>query len=220
MMLKLAGLVGILAIASCGVLAPMAAVSANEITGLSQGVVWDQRDDAKPELTITPTAIGPARLGMTLGELRQSVGELTIGEPEPWMVDFDALPVLDGGTVLFYVVYENWQPMADSDTIEILMTENPEIETPEGIGAGSTIAEAEAVYGTPTLGYNVETHSREVLQFADLPWSDYSFEPKVLAGEDFFAGIYDASEDRSYQETNAYRDDAVIGSILIDTRGQ
>ena len=189
--------------------------------GVTKGNVRDTSERETVELTITPTAIGPAQLGMTLGELRQSLGDLTLGEPQAWRSDFDGLPVLDGGEVLFYVVYGNYQPMTDSDAIEYLVTEHSNVKTPEGIGPGSTIAEAAAVYGAPTLGYHIESHSREGLQFADLPWSDYSFEPTVLAGDDFFAGIYDATEEQVvYQETHEYREDGIIDSISIDTRGQ
>ncbi|MEL7086714.1 MAG: hypothetical protein AAF268_16875 [Cyanobacteria bacterium P01_A01_bin.3] len=167
-------------------------------------------------LSISPNSMGPARLGMTLGELRQT--GLAIGEPQPWISDFDALPVSTGDEILFFVVYGSWETIDDSTPIGHLVTENPSMMTPEGIGPGSTIAQSETIYGPATLGYNIENHSREFVQFENSLWSDYTFEPAVPGSPDSYAGTYDESEGDTYFETNTYRDDAVIGSISIDIR--
>ncbi len=224
--------VGLLAIAGCGLFKPSARVedpTVSESPSPTPGTVESKKVEGEvgllpepveePEYLITSDSMGPARLGMTLGELRQKLGNrLTLGEPEPFLVDFDAIPVLDGDEVVFYIMYGNWQPMQDSDKIEYLVTENPRVMTAAGIGPGSSIAAAEGVYGSATLGYNLEAESREGLRFEDFPWANYWIQPEVLTNSASFAGVYDESETSSYRETTEYRDDAVIGSIVIDLR--
>ncbi len=220
-------LLGVLAIAACGSVGPPAD-GANSTTDDSPGPVAGaveppevegEESAEAPEYSITSDSIGPAKLGMTLGELRQALGNrLTLGEPGPFRVDFDAIPVLDGDQVLFSIMYGSGSPMQDEDAIEYLATDNPRVVTPEGIGAGSTIAAAEVFYGPATLGYNVEAESREGLQFENFPWENYWIQPEVLAGVARFAGVYGESDTSSYRQTTEYREDAVIGSIVIDSR--
>ena len=123
-------------------------------------------------------------------ELRQELANgLTVGETEPFQVDLDAIPVRDGDEVLFYVMHLSGQQMQNDDSIEYLMTDNPRAVTTEGIGPGSTLAAAEAVYGAATLGYNLETESRELLRFQDFPSTNYCMRPAVSSDDSGFAGI-------------------------------
>lgn len=164
-------------------------------------------------ITITADALGAARVGMTLGELRQVFPDATFEVQSPFMVDIDAISVtLDAGTH-FHVLHLASDSMDDSSTIELLMTDSAAYRTAEGIGPGSSIAEAEAVYGAATLSYNTSSESREQVAFADLPyegmslWTDYW-------GSGEFAGVYPESGSE-YVTTGSYREDAAIGYVLL-----
>jgi hypothetical protein len=172
------------------------------------------------EKLISEQGIGPARLGMTLGELKKELGEQTEFIDQSFMVDFPAIHVIQAGETLFYLVYGSWETLEDNDPITMIATDNPQFRTAEGVGVGTTIQEAEAIYGEATLNYNTDNESREYVKFANSPFSGSDF-PRLSfranREEGQFAGIYDeATEDGSYYETNEFHPDATISMIMVD----
>lgn len=164
-------------------------------------------------LRISEDGIGVARLGMTLGELKQQLGpeaELTV--ESPFIVDFDAIAVRQAGEVQFYILYLSGQPLTDGDAIQGLFTENPQFLTAEGVGAGSTIQQGVDAYGTATLSYNFGNEGREYVRFDRQPSTNLSFGTGNANTE--LAGIY-PSATAEYGETQEFREGATIRSVLV-----
>lgn len=162
---------------------------------------------------ISEEGLGVARLGMTLGELKQQMGEGVEFETQaPFIVDFDAIAVRRSGELLFHILYLAGQPFTDDDVIQGLMTDNAIFQTAEGVGPGTLISEAETQYGKATLAYNTDNEGREYVRFAQQPATNISFATGNSNTET--AGVYDASA-TSYNETQTYREGAKIQSVLI-----
>jgi hypothetical protein len=162
---------------------------------------------------ITDKAIGAAQLGMTFGDLKKTLGagfEFVV--QSPFIVDFDAIAVKRGGEVQYYILYLAKQPFTDVDTIQGLLTKNPKFLTAAGIGAGSPIEKAQKAYGKATLSYNTQNESREYARFERQPANNISF--ATGNGSSKAAGIY-PSPTGEYNETQKFKDDAKIESVLV-----
>lgn len=168
-------------------------------------------------LTISPEGIGPAKVGMKLGELKKVLaGKAEFQVKSPFIVDFDALAIVQSGQEQYYVLYPAGMPMADSDVIEALVTDNPNYRTAQGVGPGTPIEQAEAVYGQATLSHNTLNESREYVTFAKQPSEDISFRTRTPQGQQF-AGIYPSSS-AELKETKKFQDRAVIGLVEVYCR--
>jgi hypothetical protein len=162
---------------------------------------------------ISETGIGAAQLGISLGELKQVLGpEVEYQVQSPFMVDFDAIAVTQNGKTQFYILYLAGQSFADTEVIQGLMTDNPAYKTEQGVGAGTTIRQAETVYGKATLSYNTSNESREYARFARQPAPNISF--ATGNGNTETAGIYPSSTGE-FNETQQYRESATIQSVLV-----
>ena len=130
-----------------------------------------------------------------------------------FMVDINAIAVNQMDEVQYYLLFITNTAPQDSDKITYIMTQNSRYKTKEGIKVGSTIKDAEAIYGKATLAYNTENESREYVEFERFPSSpSISFRPNSTDREGF-AGIY--AENKSYNQTENYRDDAKIDTIEV-----
>ncbi|XQQ07801.1 MAG: hypothetical protein EDM05_62260 [Leptolyngbya sp. IPPAS B-1204] len=162
---------------------------------------------------ISPRGIGAAQLGMTLGELKQKLGtEAEFTVESPFIVDFDAIAVRQAGEVQFYILYLAGQSFTDQDVIQGILTDNAKFRTAEDVGPGTLIADAEETYGNVTLSYNTDNESREYARFANQPAGNLSF--STGNGNASLAGIY-ASPTSDYNETEQFKPDAAIQSILV-----
>lgn len=162
---------------------------------------------------ISESGIGTAQLGMTLAEFRETLtADQELTPVANVMVDFDAIAVTQAGEIQYYILHLSGAPFTDADVIQGLKTENPAYQTQEGIGVGSTITQAEAIYGDATLAYNLENEGREYVRFADFPANNILFGTGSYGAQT--AGIYPETSG-SYHETQAFRDDAVLESILL-----
>ncbi len=167
---------------------------------------------------ISTEGIGEVKLGMTLGEVKQKLGNrFQFSDKKPFMVDLDAVAVSQDGEVHFHILFWSYEGISDTKPIQFLLTENPMYRTTEGVGAGTPIAQAESVYGEATLNYNSENESREYVQFAQAPVSNLSFRSE--GSPDNFDGIYVKFAESSYQETNNFKEKAAIGAIMIQNIG-
>lgn len=166
-----------------------------------------------PSTLISATGVGDAQLGMTLGDLKQKLGTTVEFQVEsPFMVDFDAIAISRDGEVQYYILHLAGEPLKDSDTIQGLLTKNPDFRTAEGVGPGSTLQQAEQAYGQVTLSYNTDNESREYARFERQPAANISF--GTGNGNAESAGIYTPSGN-SYNETQTYKPDATIESVLV-----
>jgi hypothetical protein len=164
-------------------------------------------------LTISDRAIGEANVGMTFGQLKKAVGSTAQFKVEsPFRVDFDAVAVSQSGKVQYRIIYGAGTKLKDADVIKLLITDNPNYKTLQGIGPGMTLKQAEAIYGKATLSYNVDNEMREGVVFATQPTRKIMFVPKADGKQ--FAGVYDAGKGGFYQ-TNKYQPNAVIKSVMV-----
>lgn len=171
-----------------------------------------QNSAASKNLTISAKGIGAAKLGMTFGQLKQVLPDTKLKVESPFMVDFDAIALSQSGKVQYYILYPAGTKLADSDPIEMLLTDNPNFRTAKGVGAGTPLKQAEAVYGDATLFYNTSNESREYVKFASQPAQNLLF--RSFAPNQQFAGIY-SSPSGEYNETKKFQEFAKIGSVLV-----
>lgn len=174
----------------------------------------EARQAARPDsgALIRPDGIGAARAGMKIGELRAALpAGTTLGPAEPFMVDVLGLPVVRGADTLFYVLAVAGEPMGDDAPIALVATRNPAFRTAEGIGPGTTLGEAAARYGAPTLSYSTADESREYAAFAGYPHRNVRFR---VAGGAGMAGVY--STEGEYNETARFDGSARITQVMID----
>ena len=161
---------------------------------------------------ISPQGIGAARLGMTFGDLKRSLGtDAELAVKSPFIVDFDAVAIRQGDDVQYYILYLSGQTLSDTDVIQGILTDNAKFRTAENVGPKTPLAEAEQVYGQATLSYNTQNESREYARFAKQPPA-LSF--STGNGNAATAGIYSTPQSE-YNETQQFRDDAVIQSVLV-----
>jgi hypothetical protein len=164
---------------------------------------------------ISATGIGSAQLGITLKHLKQVLGaKAKFQSVSPFMVDVDinAIAVSQSGKVQYYILYPAGTKFSDSDRIEGVLTDRPNFRTAEGVGPGTTLKQAEAIYGDVTLFYNTSNESREYVKFARQPAKNLLF--RTFAPEQTFAGIY-PSGSREYKETKKFQANASICSVMV-----
>ncbi|NET52491.1 MAG: hypothetical protein F6K09_28540, partial [Merismopedia sp. SIO2A8] len=139
-----------------------------------------QEEESPPaalnETLISAQGLGPARLGMTLGELKQALGPTVEFSPQsPFIVDFDAIAVRYNNETLFYLLHLAGDPLQDNDHLQGIVTTHPLYRTENGVGVGTSVQLAETVYGKATLSYNTENESREYVRFEQHPATNISF---------------------------------------------
>ncbi|XZN90291.1 MAG: hypothetical protein ACM65M_22075 [Microcoleus sp.] len=168
---------------------------------------------ASASVAISDRAMGAAQVGMTFGQLKKTLGATAQFKVEsPFMVDFDAVALSQSGKVQYRIIYAAGTKLKDTDVIELLMTDNPNYKTAQGVGPGMTLKQAEAIYGKATLSYNVDNEMRENVVFAKQPTNKIMFVPKAEGKQ--FAGVYGAGQGGFYQ-TKKYQSNAVIKSVMV-----
>jgi hypothetical protein len=166
---------------------------------------------------ITTDSIGKARIGMTFGELKKTLGKGTTFEvTNNFAVDFSAIAVKKQGQVQFYIPYEQSTKLTDDSQIQYLVTDNPSYKTEQGVSPGMTIKQASQIYGAARLRLNREQESKEVVSFAQQP-AQITFYGVLPGGKDF-AGVYPDSNEPAALETDKYNDRAQIGKIIVACR--
>ncbi len=170
----------------------------------------------EPAVPITATGIGPAQRGMTIGVLRAALpaGD-TLGATAPYMVDIDGMPITRNGDTLYHVLIIAGESSTDITAIENLATTSTKARTPEGIGPGSTIAEAAKKYGAPTLSYSTNDESREYAAFPRLP-SNVRFRVAPASDSAAYAGLYDTNAE--FNQTTRYDPHARISMVIVSLR--
>jgi len=167
---------------------------------------------------ITTKCIGSACIGMTFGELKTKLGNKVKYKAGQFMVDIDAVQVIQDGKVQYEICYGAGEKLRDKDKITCLSTTNSYYRTKEGVGTGTSVVKAEQVYGKATVSYNTENESREELHFSKLPtgYNRIWFRPTIKSG-DGWAGIYSENErmKSSIVRSKKIKSDAYISEIMI-----
>jgi len=163
---------------------------------------------------ITPTRVGLAQLGMTLGELRTAMGEEASFSPTALGVDQgDGLEVSNYGEVQFVIGSHSGAPLDDASVISFIRVTNPNYKTSEGVGPGTALKQAIAQYGKASLSLNLENESREYITFEKgLPRNVWIQSNQWAL--DGAAGLYPESSD-SYRTTEQFKEKAAIGSFTL-----
>ena len=176
-------------------------------------VVSDTPASIERDALIRADGIAHVRSGMTIGALRDSLpADTRLGTLAPFMVDIDAMSVVRDADTLYYVLIVAGEPSRDDAAVNTVATMNESFRTAEGIGPGSTLAEAAAAYGAPTLSYNTNDESREYASFPRLP---ESIRVRVAPASDTspFAGMYDTQGE--HNETSRYDPAARVMMVLV-----
>lgn len=172
---------------------------------------------ASKEQLISAEGIGVARVGMTLGELKQLLaGKAEFTVKSPFIVDFDAIAVSQGGENQFYILYPTLLRLAETDIIEALVTDNPNYRTAEGVGPGTPIKDAKTAYGDASLSYNTQNESREYVKFAKLNTKAIAFRVKPPQGKSV-AGLYSSSKGE-LKQTKDFQPTATINLVEVYCR--
>ena len=178
----------------------------------------------KEKVLISSSGIGKAKLGMTLGQLKQISPDTKFEVISSFTADTNAIAVTKKDIVQYYILYpvettshSNGATPSDDDLITMLLTNNDNYQTEAGIKAGMPIKEAEEIYGNAVLAYNTEGESREYVTFEDQKPKNIRFRAsnfKSTADGTEFSGIYADYPGVSYT-TDKYRDDAAIAAIEV-----
>ncbi len=178
----------------------------------------------KEKVLISSSGIGKAKLGMTLGQLKQISPDTKFEVISSFTVDTNAIAVTKKDIVQYYILYpvgttshSNGSTPSDDGLITTLLTDNDNYQTEAGIKAGMPIKEAEEIYGNAVLTYNTEGESREYVTFEDQKPKNIRFRAstfKSTANGTEFSGIYADYPGVSYV-TDKYRDNAAIAAIEV-----
>jgi uncharacterized protein YecT (DUF1311 family) len=206
------------------VVAGCAPAANRDASNSSESLVSVKQSDGSGDLSvpdsehlITSTQIGPARIGMTIGELKRQIGDRAefVNEPS-FMVDLNAIAVRQNGEVLFYILQFESESMEDSDPIQLLLTTHPDYRTEAGVGPGVSIEKAASVYGEPMLSYNSQNEMRESVRFANFSASNVVFRTNGFDADYTLAGSYGEPVDDTFYETKTYRSGASIQAVMVD----
>ena len=165
---------------------------------------------------ITNKNIGVAKLGMTLGELKEILGEGATFEPVSLGVDQgEGIKVTQDGRVQYLLGFADGDLKTANSRITMITVENPNYRTKEGVGPGTPLKAAVATYGPVTLSYNLNNEAREYIKFARGLGADAGV---VIRSNQWtiteYAGMYTDTQ-AEFNQTQNYHDHAAIGSITI-----
>ena len=179
----------------------------------------------EPEMLISDRGIGKAKLGMTLGQLREiSAPDTRFEVVRSFAENVDAIAVSQKGIVQYYILYdvENNSEAGSAISLEdriitSLMTRNDNYQTKEGVKVGTPIETAEEIYGNAALAYNIEGQSQEFITFGSKNPENIKFRAsyfKLISDGLGYSGIYPEYPGVSYT-TDKYRNDAAIALIEV-----
>jgi outer membrane protein assembly factor BamB len=160
------------------------------------------------DFLVTDKGIGKAQIGMTYGKLKAVLGKRVGFRDVDLGIGMKAKGVFVKGIIQYYILYPSFKTLEPTDVISVLATNNPQYKTAEGIGPGTRIKDAEAIYGQATLTYQQTNSREELIHFRNKPqtlW--FARYEKVKAGE--------YKTEKPFNMTQRYRDDAVIEFIGV-----
>jgi hypothetical protein len=205
-----------LTLAACGESAPRAALPVDSAAGPA-AVAAAPADAPDADHLIRADGIGRVRAGMTFGELRARLADdLELGSPTPYMVDFDGLPVVAGTDTLYHVLVESGSVPGDAEPVTLVATQNPTVRTAEGVGPGTTLADAARVYGAPTLSFSVNDESREYARFPRYDTSTVRF--RVFPASENSSQVGRYATEGEYNETTVFDPTGRIRLVIVDLR--
>ncbi|MEM6598025.1 MAG: hypothetical protein AAF635_07635 [Cyanobacteria bacterium P01_C01_bin.69] len=186
--------------------------------------LWRNQVVVKNDFLITSEGIGPARIGMSYGQIKQALGpDYTYTDVSPFMVDLSGVAVMREGisgffagrAIAFYLAYPADATLSDATLINLFITANPKYQTAEGTGPGTLLSQAVQDYGKVLLSFNTEAESREFASFERSP-AKLSFRAEALTHS--FAGDYsvpDAQRDGGFNQTPSFFENASVSQVWV-----
>ena len=192
-------------------------LSAELVDGIENGCEEMGMRSPSEDFLITADGVGRAKFGMTLREYRQQMQEGMTLEPTILGVDIpDGLQLSWYGEVQYDLGFDT-ETITEDSKIELIAVRSTSYKTATGIGAGTPLDAAIAIYGRATLAFNAENEMRESITFEQGLFEGSNTGLWIRSNQwtvTDFAGIYPDS-DSSYQTTQSYHDHAAIGSIWL-----
>jgi len=182
-----------------------------------------------PECVITETGVAGIESPATLGDFVEAfpAGSALSFQPV-YMVDFGALCARSVGEDAICVIFESYDVEEYQPDIEVMAmgVYADQCRTAEGVGPGTSIADAATAYGAARFGFSYDNEGREYVSFADAP-DAYSFRAESTAGDAIegdalrapgpHGGDYTGVEGDSYFETVVAQPDAQLWEIWLST---
>ena len=173
---------------------------------VSAGDSAAQGDETISDETISIAGVGPTLVGSTIEELIDQLGdEYEVGDEVRITVDFDGHVVSRDGQVQFRAVFAD-DPAPE---LTLFIVNNRDLTTAEGVGPGTTIAAAEAIYGDATLRWDPDEADREFVEFENQPRGGLRFRTPGIGGNN--VGVYPDGE----LTTDEYEPGARIAAVWI-----
>lgn len=182
-----------------------------------------------PDCVISETGVAGIESPATLGDFVEAFPAGTALSFQPvYMVDFGALCARSGGEDALCVIFESYEVEEYQADIEVMAmgVYADQCRTAEGVGPGTSIADAASAYGAARFGFSYDNEAREYVSFADAPQA-YSFRAESEGGEAVQAegnqpggphgGDYTGVEGDSYFETTTALPDAELWEIWLST---
>jgi hypothetical protein len=182
-----------------------------------------------PECLISETGIAGVESPTTLNDFVEAFPADTAISFQPvYMVDFGSLCALSGGEEAICVIFESYDVEEYDGDIEVVAmgVYADQCRTAEGVGPGTSIADAVAAYGAARFGFSYDNEGREYVSFADAP-DAYSFRAESAIGDAIegealrapgpHGGDYTGVEGDGYFETMVAQPDAELWEIWIST---
>ncbi|MGP1283195.1 MAG: hypothetical protein ACTS1X_09480 [Parasphingopyxis sp.] len=186
-------------------------------------------DSFDPECLITETGMAGIENPATLGEFVEAFPAGTALSFQPvYMVDFGSLCTRSDGEDSLCVVFESYEVEEYRPDIPVIAmgVYADQCRTAEGVGPGTSVADAVDAYGEARFGFSYENEAREYVSFAEAP-DAYSFRAESDVAQVMeddrnrpsgrYGGNYAGVEGESYFETNVAHPDARLWEIWIST---
>ena len=147
-------------------------------------------------LLVTTKSIGPARLGRNVAALKKAFPGSVVAIADDGPIEYYTLKK-NGQDLLYFWTREagkgDSSKLRDADIVSSMWTSDPHFKTSRGIGPGSWLHNAVAVYGTPRISFDPHNESGIFPAYSDKLW----FEPEAPRDPKTdvrVAGIYTAQE--------------------------
>ncbi len=176
---------------------------------LRKGKGYSNDTKSMMSTVITPTSIGPAKIGMTFGRLKAVLGSGVTFREIDLNIGMNAKAMFVDNVVQFYILYPTFKTLKDTDIITVLTTDNPAYKTKEGIGSYVEIAAVERVLGPAVLTYHSDKSFEELIHFRNKKQGYWFARYKNEK-----AGVY-KKKSSDFNVTREYKEGAVIEFIGV-----
>ncbi len=133
---------------------------------------------------ISKNGIGPAQLGLTLAQFKLKLTRPIQTETLLLGNGLKAVAIIQDTITQYYLVFPQNMPITPFSKIVMVLTNNPNYMTVDGIHSGMSVFDASSVLGVPTFSYNRNYPLEEKLRLSRQPrWISFTSYSKVKAGK-------------------------------------